>query len=174
MAAQELPRRLAHKLGASDVVQETALEVQRDFAGFQGSSEAELFAWMRRILKNNIADVVRHYEGAAKRQVSRERPLDDHREGILQEGLPVQAQTPDELVMRRDDAALVAEALKTLSPEHRELLHLRYWEQCSFPEIAIRLNCSRDTARSLWYSAVKHFNAAIAAHRPPDTIDPSP
>lgn len=46
-------------------------------ASLQGTSEAELFASMRRLLLHNIADAVRRDEGTAKRQVGRERSLDD-------------------------------------------------------------------------------------------------
>ena len=148
-ATRELPERLTQKVGVSDVVQETALEVQRGFDGFQGKSEAELFAWMRRILRNNIADAVRHYEGTAKRQVSRERSLDDGHYGRRSEDLPARKRTPDESVMRLESAAEVAEVLDALSPVHREVLHLRYWEQCTLIEIGIRMNRSPEAARKL-------------------------
>src|SRR5262245_29910755 len=67
---------LRAKAGASDLVQETFLEAQRDFARFQGTSEAELLAWLRRLLLNNVANFTRRYRETAKRQTGREVPLE--------------------------------------------------------------------------------------------------
>jgi RNA polymerase sigma-70 factor (ECF subfamily) len=44
LAERELDAGLRAKGGASDLVQETFLEAQRDFARFRGDSEAELLA----------------------------------------------------------------------------------------------------------------------------------
>jgi RNA polymerase sigma-70 factor (ECF subfamily) len=160
-AARHLPQRLVQKVGASDVVQETAIEVQRGFAGFKGTTEAELFGWMRRILLNNVADAIRHYEGTSKRDVARERSLDRHEAEAGAEELPSKKRPPDESVIGHEDAALVATTLEALDPHYREVLHLRYWEQCSFIEIGIRMNRSPEAARKLWYRAVKQFNDAL-------------
>ncbi len=43
------------KVGASDLVQETLLAAQRGFDRFEGSSDAELRLWLRRILLNKMA-----------------------------------------------------------------------------------------------------------------------
>ena len=66
---------LQARVDASDLVQQTMLEAHRDFDCFQGSTEGQWLAWLRRILGHNAADFVRHYRGAAKRQVFREIPL---------------------------------------------------------------------------------------------------
>ncbi len=63
---------LRRKVDASDLVQETMLEAFRDFDHFEGRSEQEWLAWLRRILAHNAADFVRRYRGTAKRQVRRE------------------------------------------------------------------------------------------------------
>ena len=47
VAERELDPDLRAKGSASDLVQETFLEAQRDFARFQGSSRDELRAWLR-------------------------------------------------------------------------------------------------------------------------------
>src|SRR3954451_9231871 len=54
LARAQLGRHLRGKCEASDVVQETLLEAYRDFASFQGSTEPELLAWLRRILSHNL------------------------------------------------------------------------------------------------------------------------
>ncbi|MBW3600464.1 MAG: RNA polymerase factor sigma-70, partial [Planctomycetes bacterium] len=48
IANRELPAEVRQKMGASDVVQETFIEAQRDLRQFLGQSEEELLAWLRR------------------------------------------------------------------------------------------------------------------------------
>ena len=66
---QQLEMDLQAKAGASDLVQETFLEAQRDFRGFHGGNEAELLAWLRQILLNNFANLRRHYRDTDKRDL---------------------------------------------------------------------------------------------------------
>src|SRR5262249_21485567 len=61
VANKELDPQLQPKGGASDLVQQTFLEAQRDFARFAGNSEEELLAWLRRLLLNNLGDFTRRY-----------------------------------------------------------------------------------------------------------------
>src|SRR5262245_58290664 len=48
IAQGELSPDLRAKAGASDLVQQTFLDAQRDFGRFRGESVAELRAWLRR------------------------------------------------------------------------------------------------------------------------------
>src|SRR6516162_2801360 len=54
------------RLEPSDLVQETFLEAHRDFRQFAGTTEAELLAWLRRILVRNLADQVRRHKAGAR------------------------------------------------------------------------------------------------------------
>src|SRR5262249_3376165 len=71
VANKELDPQLQAKGGASDLVQQTFLEAQRDFGRFQGNSEDELLAWLRRLLLHNLADFTRRYRDTGKRQADR-------------------------------------------------------------------------------------------------------
>src|ERR1700730_12437904 len=75
VANKELDPKLQAKGGASDLVQQTFLEAQRDFARFHGNSEDELLAWMRRLLIHNLADFTRRYRDTGKRQAGLETRL---------------------------------------------------------------------------------------------------
>src|ERR1700730_6102303 len=61
IASQELDPQLQAKGGASDLVQETLLHAVRGFGHFDGATEAELLAWLRRLLLNNLIDFKRLY-----------------------------------------------------------------------------------------------------------------
>src|SRR5262249_59553636 len=75
LAQRELDPALQPKGGASDLVQQTFLEAQKDFDRFQGDSEAEWLAWLRRLLLNNLANFTRSFRSTGKRQFEREVPL---------------------------------------------------------------------------------------------------
>ena len=65
VADRELDAELRAKGGASDLVQDTFLEAQRDFDCFHGNSADELRAWLRRLLLNNVANFTRQYRQRA-------------------------------------------------------------------------------------------------------------
>src|SRR5262249_36788023 len=75
LAAERMTGALQAKGGASDLVQDSLLEAQRDFAGFHGQTDGEFLAWLRRILLNNVVNFTRHY-GTEKRRVGQEESFD--------------------------------------------------------------------------------------------------
>ena len=68
---------LRGKADPSDLVQETLMKAHQHFGQFQGQTEMELVAWLRRILTRNLADLVRRFKAAGARTVGREQSLDD-------------------------------------------------------------------------------------------------
>ena len=56
---------------------------------------------------------------------------------------------------------MLAAVMTRLSNDHRTVLHLRYWEGLSFPEIATRLGRSPEAVRKLWYRAVERLQAEM-------------
>ena len=76
LASSELGADLRPKGDASDLVQQTYLEAHRDIDRYAGRTEAELQAWLRQILINNLKHFARQYRESAKRQVGREIPIE--------------------------------------------------------------------------------------------------
>jgi len=171
LAHQELPQSLRGKIGPSDLVQETAVDARRGFPAFRGSTAEECFAWLRSILRNNVVDAVRHYETSQKRSAGREVRLATpagRREGIAVEmphGLP------DGSAIRREDAAILSHAMTRLSDDHRQVLHLRYWQGLSFVEIGTHLRRSPDAIRKLWYRAVERLQEEMRVASSESTDD---
>jgi len=158
IASRELGADLQAKAGASDLVQQTFLEAQRDFSGFHGETEPELLAWLRRLLLNNLANFVRDYRETAKRQVGREVGLpdaDSSRFGDL--GPAAVAPSPSKQAMMHERTAAVLQALENLPADYRQVVWLRYHDERSFEEIGQIMSRSANAVRKLWLRAVERL-----------------
>lgn len=163
MAERDLGDDLRSKVGASDLVQETFLEAHRDFEGFQGHTEEELRAWLRRILRNNLANHAEQFRQTAKRRLDREVSLDNSAIGPLKEGLKAEITSPSELVFQSERAAALRRALERLPERYRQVIEWRHRQRCSFQEIGRRLDGSADAARKLWARALQRLRAELRA-----------
>lgn len=164
-ADRELPAAVRAKIAPSDIVQETALDANRDFPQFTGTTAEECFAWLRSILKNNVVDAIRRFEQSLKRDTGREISMASGSGKALGESLPVAGHAPDGSAMRREDAATVKRLLARLPPDYQDVIEMRYWEGLSFPEIAIRLDRSPEAVRKLWYRALQRLDAELGSLR---------
>lgn len=164
IANEGLGTDLQAKGGASDLVQETFLEAHRDFARFHGSTEAELLAWLRCLLLNNVANFARGYRATEKRQVQREVPLragDSSSAG--EAGLVADTGSPSTEAMAHEKAEAVARALERLPEDYRRVITLRNQERREFDEIGQLMNRSTDAARRLWSRAIERLEHELEA-----------
>ena len=162
IADREMDPELRAKGGASDLVQETFLEAQRDFGRFHGNSADELRAWLRRLLLNNVANFTRQYRERAKRQVGREIPLEaggsSHERGA---GLEADTLSPSGEALAHEQAEALAQAVQRLPPDYRQVLALRHEEQLTFEEIGQRMQRTANAARMLWLRAVERLQKEV-------------
>jgi RNA polymerase sigma-70 factor (ECF subfamily) len=155
VADRELAADLRAKVGASDLVQETFLEAQRDFARFHGDSPGELRAWLRRLLLNNLANCARGYRDTAKRQLGREVPF--AAAGDAADGAIAATPSPTGQAMAREAAERLDRAVERLPEDYRRVIRLRHQEGRSFEEIGETLRRSPNAARMLWLRAVEQL-----------------
>lgn len=161
LAERELPPELRAKIGPSDLVQETAIEMQRDFGRFSGTTAEECFAWLRKILRNNAVDAVRHYRDTLKRNVDREVSLSE-KPNRTDGGLVDGRRSPDVSAIRREEADALTHVLPRLPADERQVLELRYWSGMSFADIAAQMGRSPKTVRKLWYQAISRTQQELA------------
>jgi RNA polymerase sigma-70 factor (ECF subfamily) len=153
---------LRAKVDASDLVQQTLFEAHRDFSRFQGESEGEWIAWLRRILTHNALDLVRQYHGTAKRQARREISQPAPNQSTWMPLEPASPEpSPSQQAIARDDQLRVAVALADLSPDYREVIVLRNLERLPFDEVARQMGRSRPAAQMLWMRAVKKLQESL-------------
>lgn len=160
VARREIDIDLQVKAGASDLVQDTLLEAHRDFGQFHGKSEAELLAWLRRLLLNNLANFARHYRQTAKRKLQRERSLDAGEEsaaGRVAGHVP----TPSTQLMAQERAALVQQALTRLPADYQKVLSIWNQEEMTFEEIGRLMNRSPNATRMLWVRALERLQQEL-------------
>src|SRR5437588_9631258 len=104
LARLHLDPRLRAKLAPSDVVQQTLLQAYQGLSDFRGGTDAELTAWLRRILARNLAHAVRDL-GRGKRDVARERSLEavvDASSARLAAWLAAEQSSPSEQAVRSE------------------------------------------------------------------------
>jgi len=162
IARQELDPALQARGGASDLVQQTFLDAQRDFRRFQGTASA-LLAWMRRLLLNNVANFGRD-QRRDKRSVARDVSLPEAQAAAWPDGgLQAAVPSPSVAVMRREEAEALERALRRLPDDYRQVLHLRYREGYAFEPIAQRMQRSANAVRKLWARAIERLREELEA-----------
>jgi RNA polymerase sigma-70 factor (ECF subfamily) len=147
VAHEHLQPDVQSKVGPSDLVQETFLKAQQHFERFQGETEEELLAWLRRILFNNLLNSVRLYTDTDKRRIDREVEL------ALKDSIDP-APSPGSDLIAREQAGEVRQAVERLAGDYRRVVLWRNWERLPFEEIGRRLGRSAEAARKLWARAV--------------------
>jgi RNA polymerase sigma-70 factor (ECF subfamily) len=156
--------RLQEKFDPSDLVQQTLLEACRDLPKFQGSTEAELRAWLRQILAHVLAHEIRRYQGAGQRDVDLEVSLDQDlaRSSMkLNEILANSGSSPSQRAAQNELELRLAEVLARLPEEHREVIILRNMEGLPHEEVARRMGRSVGAVRMLWLRALAGLRAAM-------------
>jgi RNA polymerase sigma-70 factor (ECF subfamily) len=164
LARVQIGRRLRGKVDPADVVQETFLEAHRQFARFRGRTEAELTAWLRRILAGQLAQMVRRYVGTQARDVNLEQELGaqlDQSSAAIDADLAASISTPSQRASRREQVVLLADALGNLPDDYREVIILRHLEGLTPTEVAGRMNRSIDSVQKLWVRALARLRTQM-------------
>jgi RNA polymerase sigma-70 factor (ECF subfamily) len=163
VANRELPSDVRAKVGASDLVQDTFLDCHRSFGLFKGDTEAELLAWLRRILLCNISDFNRRYVQTTKRQIAREIPLefDGVSRAARKEVATARSATASWQAVVREEAEAVEQAIRRLPDDYRRVIILVHREHRSFAQAAEVLNRSVPTVHRLWLRAVEMMSLEL-------------
>jgi RNA polymerase sigma-70 factor (ECF subfamily) len=167
VARTQIDLHLQAQVSPSDLVQETFLEAYRDFAQFQGNTEAGLVAWLRRILVHNLGRLVQRQVLAQKRTVRREVALGQQLADLERSAARVEAalvspfSSPSAQAQRRELAAVLADQLARLQPDSREVIVLRNLEGLPFEEVARRMGRSAGAVRVLWMRALDRLRLLL-------------
>lgn len=160
-AEGDLDADLRAKGGASDLVQDTFLEAQRDFGQFRGGSEAELLAWLRALLRNNLANFARHYRTTDKRRLDREIQIAADSQAAPTPPIAADTPTPSAEAVADEETRELHAAIRRLPDDYRQILTLRYVEDRPFEEIGAIMQRSSPAVRKLWERAVARLQQEL-------------
>ena len=163
LARAQIGSTLRVRLDPSDLVQETLLDAHRGFEKFCGSSEAELVAWLRRILVRNLADQLK-YDRRQKRAREKHQSLEAMLERsslTAHEALARGISSPSAQAVHREQAVLLADAISRLPADYQEVIVLRHVERLKFEKIAVRMDRSAGAVRMLWARALETLRSAM-------------
>jgi RNA polymerase sigma-70 factor, ECF subfamily len=154
---------LRAKVDASDVVQETMLEAHRDWEKFRGGVDAELMAWLRRILAHNLADAFKAV-GREKRDAARERSLEAELENSsvrLVDWVAAHQSSPSRRLSREEEALLLASALAQLPEPQREAVELHHLQGLALKDLAARLERSEAAVAGLLHRGLDRLRELL-------------
>jgi RNA polymerase sigma-70 factor (ECF subfamily) len=150
LARLHLDPRLCGKVDPSDVVQETLLRAHGKRHQFRGQEAGEVTAWLRKILTNYLAELVREF-GRKRRDIGLERSLAsalDDSSARLESWLADRGSSPSGRAIRHEQVLRLAAALENLPPDQRTAVDLRYLKGLAVTAIAGIMERS-DTAVSM-------------------------
>ena len=147
--AYRLAARMCGPDSAEDVTQEAFLAAWRALPEFRG--DCRFSTWLSRLVSNAAIDCLRREK--------KHRDTGDVDDLELPDGGP----SPQEQAERSDTRDAVRRALDRLSPEHRQVLLLRFMQELDYGEIARALDVSEGTVKSRINRAKSKLREVLAA-----------
>ncbi len=153
-AVQETPKATTHKFDASDLRQESLIDVAKGIHMFQGRSR-EFLSWLRQIVRSNAIDQHRRHRRATEREVGHDLDLSN-----------IPAPSEADSLLHFEEKERVERAMNKLSEDHRAVLRLRVWDRLKWEEIGQKLNRSADAARQLFARALDSVRGDLGENGP--------
>lgn len=133
---------------AEEVLNETFLAVWRNAARYEGRSSP--LTWLLAIAHNKAMGALR------KRKESAEPPE-------IAEAIADEADTPDITAQKGDKSRILRRCIDALSPDHRTILDLVYYQERSIIETAVILDIPEGTVKTRMFHARKKLSELLRA-----------
>ena len=143
---------------AEELAQEVFVNVYRGFESYRG--DASLRTWIFRIATNQAKNRLKYL---SRRRAGLQESLDDHADEAAFMPLGEPVPRPDRAAEGAEMERVVAAALASLDPEHREVLVLRDIEGLAYDELAQVLGLAEGTVKSRLFRARYALKQRIAA-----------
>lgn len=160
LAMVNWPRKLQGRLDPADLVQQTLKDAFEKRDQFRGSSEAQLAEWLRIILANNLAEVIRR-EGRQMRTPDLERSLSvalEDSSSRLEVWLAADQSSPSERAMKNEQLNRLADALARMPDLQREAVILHHLQGLKTAEVARQMERSEASVSGLLRRGIKILN----------------
>lgn len=139
---------LRARMGRSDILQATYLEVIRGLDGFDGATEDAFLAWTESVLENAVRHQHRWFRARKRKGPSGSSPAE-----ALARELKRDTPTPSAEAVRAEDLVLAGRALEALPEDQRRVIVLCVVEGRSHREAGEALGRSEGATRMLLFRA---------------------
>lgn len=165
MVTFRLDPRLSPRIDASDVIQETFMEVARRIEKYRASDPMPFFLWVRQIAHQKLIDLHRMHLGASKRDVQREGGVPGPSSSFsLAHALTRDNSTPLRAAVRAEEAEHLREALEGMREIDREILLLRHFEGLSIEHCSQILGLSISAIKMRQLRALDRLGEILREH----------
>jgi len=123
---------------ASDIVNEVMIAVWEGADRYQAKSKVR--SWLLRIAHHKVIDVYR-INGRAEMTELDEKLPDDEQVSTL------------EIIGALENRKYINECMKRLSDNHREVVHLTFFEELTYGDIAVVMGCPEGTVKTRMFHA---------------------
>lgn len=166
MLAVRMDPRLRGRLDASDVIQDTFLEVHNRLEEYRTRADMPFFLWVRFLAGQKLVQMHRKHLGAGQRDARRELPdalrrMPGATTATLAGALVSSGVTPSEVAMRIEDEERLVRVLDELRELDREVLALRHFEGLSNLEVAQLLGIEPSAASRRYVRALARLQERL-------------
>ena len=130
---------------ARELGNEVMMEVWKGASGFRGDSK--VFTWIWGIARRKVWKVMKKEEGEFRELEDWDGAHEDY--------------SPHHWAQTQDLKEKVAEALSRLSPLHREVIHLAYYQGLSLEEMSVLLGVPVNTVKTRMFYARKKLGEVL-------------
>jgi RNA polymerase sigma-70 factor (ECF subfamily) len=160
--ALRLDRRLAARVDASDIVQDTCLEAFRRLPDYVRQPDMPLEVWLLWLAREQVLMAHRKHLFADKRAVGREvAPLPADSSAAVVRSLAGAGPSPSRAAAAAELAEQLRQALGRLDDDERELILMRHFEQLSNRDAAKVLGVSDAAASKRYVRALERLRGVL-------------
>lgn len=155
--------RVGQRVGVSDVVQETHIEIAKRLADYIANPAVPFRVWLHRVANQKLVDTHRRHAGADRRNVFREvaqPPVSAASESLAQFFAGTMT-SPSMAAVRKELQSHLRNALTQMDDLDRELLMLRHFEQFSNQDAAAVLEIEPSAASTRYLRALQKLRVIL-------------
>lgn len=158
--------KLNGRVDDSDIVQEVMVDALSKFENYSHAPQLPVFLWLRRLTCLKIAEAHRNHLECQMRDVRREisfsqRNLAEVNSESLANWLLEDSAAAPERIVLAESVERMRRGIEKLSPEDRELIALKHFEQLTFTEIAAVVELPRSTVGRQYLRALNRLRALV-------------
>jgi RNA polymerase sigma-70 factor, ECF subfamily len=166
MVAARLDRRLAARVDASDIVQETLADAARRLDVYLVTRPLPFFGWLRKLAGEQVIQAHRTHVLAQRRTVVRESripELSDESAIAFGRSFVAQDTSPSNRLLHQERDEQVMETLAALPDRDREVLVMRHFEHLTTADIAEALGITEGAVEGRLLRAVQRLRSRLGA-----------